>query len=220
MEKMNIKLGQVSKKTDGRWLNLFEIDFTNLKGNPGQWAFASRKANPTPGTAPLISDAVVIVPYLKVGRTWRLVLINEFRIPLGDYELAFPAGLPDAGESNATAAIRELKEETGLQVSRVVKTTAPLVSSAGLSDECVSMVFVECTGAPHVMNAEASEDIQVMVLDWAGVNAICEACLEDSPNKPKISAKTWPILFMHQAMGVIKPPVVAKKDKKNAKPTT
>ena len=50
----------------------------------------------------------------------RVVLIRQFRYPLGGYVYELPAGLVDPGENYHTAAIRELKEETGLKLEPIV----------------------------------------------------------------------------------------------------
>ena len=42
-----------------------------------------------------------------------LPVLRQFRPPVGSYCLELPAGLVDAGETAATAAVRELFEETG-----------------------------------------------------------------------------------------------------------
>lgn len=196
-----IKVGDVTKLTDSRWLNLFEVGYTLPNGKTGNWQFASRKPDPKPSTAPLTADAVVIVPLLKQGRQRRLVVLKEFRIPLGDYEYSFPAGLPDKNadgqvESWEAAAARELQEETGLKLTRVLVTSPPVISSAGLSDESVVMVVVECTGTPNTDAAEGTEDIQIEILDYDGV---CNLRRSGA----KISAKAWPILLMFEAIGKI-----------------
>ena len=67
----------------------------------------------------------------------KLVITREYRVPLDDYEVGFPAGLVDAGESVEQAVRRELKEETGLNLSRVICTSPPLYPSAGMTDESV-----------------------------------------------------------------------------------
>lgn len=56
------------------------------------------------------SGAVAVVPVLDDGR---LVLVRQFRYPVGKTLLEFPAGKLDAGESTLACAQRELREETG-----------------------------------------------------------------------------------------------------------
>ena len=45
-----------------------------------------------------------------------MVLIRQYRYALGGYIYEFPAGLVEAGEDFHQAAIREMKEETGLDL--------------------------------------------------------------------------------------------------------
>jgi ADP-ribose pyrophosphatase len=186
----------LKKLTDLRWLNLFEIEYQDKNGRRGKWEFVSRKAHPVPGPAPLESDAVFIVPILKTPVGNRLVAVREFRVPLGDYEISFPAGLMEPGENVETTARRELAEETGLTLTKVLAVSPPVVSTAGLSDESVAIAFVECTGNPGTAGAEHSEEIEVLILDYEAM-----ASLRRSP--AKFSAKAWCLLLMFEALGEI-----------------
>ena len=124
----------------------------------------------------------------------RLVLIREFRIPLGDYEYAFPAGLCESDP--VTDATRELLEETGLKLSGITDISPPLLSSAGLSDESVVMVYCECEGKVCQDGNEATEEIEVHLMDF---NEVCDLCVR----RTKFSAKTWPVLLMYKRLGKI-----------------
>ena len=58
--------------------------------------------------------AVMIIPLLEdPNGAIRLVLERQFRYPLGQVMIEFPAGKLDPGESIQTCAQRELREETG-----------------------------------------------------------------------------------------------------------
>lgn len=184
----------VSKLTDHKWLNLYDAAYSMSDGKIGHWTFASRKT-PQPGM-PLQADAVVIIPLLKDGHKRNLVTIKEYRIPLGDYEYGFPAGLYDNNETAEAVAKRELFEETGLKLTKVLYTSSACVSSAGLSDESVIYVVCECTGEVSTTNNEGSEDITVNVLDIEGVRSLCQ-----SGNK--ISAKALSFLLLFDACNKI-----------------
>ena len=58
--------------------------------------------------------AVMIVPLLEdAGGGLRVVLERQFRYPIGQVMIEFPAGKRDAGEALQLCAQRELQEETG-----------------------------------------------------------------------------------------------------------
>jgi len=188
-----ITVAKIQKITDYRWINLFSVDYATANGKKGNWIFASRKQQPKLGVESLIADAVVIVPILKNGQKRKLVTIKEFRIPLGDYEHSFPAGLYDQNETAEDVAKRELKEETGLDLTKILYIGPPCVSSAGLSDESVVYVVCECTGTVTTDGNEGSEDITVNILDLDGIRTL-RSGLE------KISAKALPFMLMFEAM--------------------
>jgi ADP-ribose pyrophosphatase len=54
--------------------------------------------------------AVAVVPILDDGR---LVMVRQYRYPVGKVLLEFPAGKLDPRESTLACAMRELREETG-----------------------------------------------------------------------------------------------------------
>ena len=182
---MDIK--KFHKLTRQKWLNLFDIEYRDKNGRKKSWQMASRHHEPKCMTDNFsIPDAVVIAPFHADQK--KIVLTREYRVPLGGYEYGFPAGLVDDGESIAEAARRELKEETGLQVTRIIKSSQPVYSSAGMTDESVAMVFVECTGrASNAANTD-SEEIEVMLASRAEVKALIE-----NP-EIKFDAKAWLVL--------------------------
>jgi ADP-ribose pyrophosphatase len=191
---MRILTETLKRLTDQKWINLFEVEYVQLAGRRAKWQFASRKETPQPGPGPLETDAVFIVPLLATATGPRLVMTREFRVPLGDYEHSFPAGLRDAGETIAETVRRELAEETGLHLTRIVTTSPAVVASAGLSDESAAIVFADCEGEPHTRNAEQAEDIEILLLDFD------EVCRLRRSNE-KFSAKAWLVLLLFESLG-------------------
>ena len=58
--------------------------------------------------------AVMVIPMLQDAQgNWRVVLERQYRYPIGQVMIEFPAGKLDPGESVGTCAQRELMEETG-----------------------------------------------------------------------------------------------------------
>jgi ADP-ribose pyrophosphatase len=191
-----MRVQKVEKLTDEKWINLFAANFEH-HGHSGRWVFASRKAAPYQGRGP--GDAVLIVPVLRLpGEPPRLVLEKEFRVPVGDYVLGFPAGLLEAGESVEDTVRREMIEETGLEVVKFKRVTQPLFSSSGLSDETAAMAFVDVRPSAQERPAlEGTEDIEVVLLDFAGVCKLCD------DRTILIDAKAWTVLYHYQQLGRI-----------------
>ena len=101
-----------------------------------------------------------------------VLLVEEFRPPIGQQSLCFPAGLSgDEGpESDAVAAQRELLEETGYEAAEMrYLFTGP--SSPGLTSETVS--FYLATGLRKVAQGGGvdSENITVHEVPLADVDA-------------------------------------------------
>lgn len=96
--------------------------------------------------------AVVILPILDDGR---LVLERQYRYPLQQVLLEFPAGKLDPGESGQAAAIRELAEETGYR-AREWARAGILHNAAAYSDEFIEIWFARglMQGERHLDHGE------------------------------------------------------------------
>lgn len=191
-----MKINNVKKITDCKYLNLFSITYKDQVNKEKQWIFASRSKRLNPlekdYTQP---DAVVIVPYHKQEE--KLVVIKEFRVALGGYQYGFPAGLVDKGESVEEAGKRELYEETGLIVTKKIKKSPAIFSSSGMTDESISLLYVECEGIPTSRFNEASEDIEVMLLSRKQASDIVH------DNQIRFDVKSWLVLNSFAAQGIL-----------------
>ncbi len=190
-----MQIHHIRQLTDLCHLNLFSVGYQDKVGREKVWVYASRlgpgDAGETRSNRP---DAAVVVPYHVTER--KLVIIREFRVVLGGYQYGFPAGLLDPGESVVQAGKRELFEETGLQLTRVLAQSPAVYSSSGMTDESVSLLFAECDGKPSSVHTEDSEDIQVILLSREEAARLLE--------KPEIrfDVKTWIVLKQFADHGV------------------
>jgi len=179
-----IEIKASKKLTHQKWLNLFDVKYVAKTGDEKSWQLATRKKKPKCVTGRYDQpDAVVIVPFHKAKN--KMVITREYRVPLSDYEYGFPAGLIDDGESVEQATRRELREETGLTVSRFIKMSPPIYSSAGMTDESVAMVYVECEGTPSNTGNTEFELIEVLLITPAEAFRMC------SDATLKFDAKAW-----------------------------
>ena len=191
-----MKINAVKKITTCDHLNLFSVNYNDRKNCDKNWIFASRSTHPNPLEQDFsLPDAVVIVPYHCHEK--KLVLIKEFRVVLGGYQYGFPAGLVDKGETIQESAARELKEETGLTVLEFKKISPPIYSSSGMTDESVSMVYVDCAGDPSNEGNTGSEDIQPIFVSPEEASAIC------NNDDLKVDVKTWLVLSVYGETGRI-----------------
>ena len=74
--------------------------------------------------------AVMVIPLLQTPDGLRVVLERQFRYPVQQVMVEFPAGKLDAGEDTLTCGQRELREETGY--------TASEWAHAGVIHPCIS----------------------------------------------------------------------------------
>jgi ADP-ribose pyrophosphatase len=188
---MDPRIRKTERIFSSRWLNLFESTVRN-DGKESKWIFSSRREKPySQSDKP---DAVIIVPLTAVNGETCIILTREFRVPIGVYEIGFPAGLVDPAEDSLTTARRELREETGYALKRVIAISPPqLYSSAGLTDETFQYVVAEAVPA-GTARLEPTEDIETLVLTFEEMNAL----LADNP---PISGKAWPFCFLYQQLG-------------------
>ncbi len=182
------------KLTNLKWLNMFDVAYVDKNGRNKSWQIATRARQPKCVSGRFTEpDAVVIVPFHTSEN--KIVITREYRVPLADYEYGFPAGLVDDGESIEQAVRRELKEETGLNLTRLISTSPPVYSSAGMTDESVAMVYIECNGRPSTAGNTASESIEI---DFVSPSQAARLC--DNPTL-KFDAKAWLVLYNYSKTG-------------------
>ncbi|MDO5133709.1 MAG: NUDIX hydrolase [Eubacteriales bacterium] len=168
---------EIIRQTQNKFLNMFEFKGINKVGHNFRYFVASRAE--TESDLKAVSgenhpDGVIM--YALYGeKKDRVVLIRQFRIPLGGYLYEFPAGLVEKGEDYRSSAVREMHEETGLEFTPVNADPmfeAPRFTTAGLTDESCCMVYGYASGEPSRKYLEEGEEIQIVLADRREVRRI------------------------------------------------
>jgi ADP-ribose pyrophosphatase len=103
--------------------------------------------------------AVAVVALLDDGR---VVLVRQYRYPLGKVLLELPAGKRDPGESTLTCAMRELREETGY-TAREWAYAGELHNAAAYSTESI-WVWMARGLQPGPLQLDVGEFVETVLM--------------------------------------------------------
>ena len=163
------KIGKIEKQTHNRFLNFYEMEAIHRDGTVSPYYVSSRAKETSELKAVTHrNDPDGVILYGVYGEQKdRVVLIRQYRYPLGGYCYEFPAGLVEPGEDMLEAGIREMYEETGLTFlpREAGSYSRPFFTTIGMTDESCGTVYGYCTGTPTNAHQEGSEDIQVILAD-------------------------------------------------------
>lgn len=173
------KYTKINKLSDNKFLNLFHLCALTDAGRPFDYFFVSRRREDKLKlyTKDIQAEGVVIYPICKEEPD-KIIMIRQYRYPLDDYLYELPAGLIDAGETPSQAAVREMKEETGMDFEVYDAGNAayrrPFFMGAGFTDESCNAVFGFASGASSREELEDTETIQVLIVDKHEAKRILE----------------------------------------------
>lgn len=105
-----------------------------------------------------------------------VILVEQYRVPLGARCLELPAGLvgdEEEGEEIEAAAVRELEEETGYRARRMV-TLGRFHASPGMSSEGFTLLRAEGLERTGEGGGTGGEEIEVHRVRLADVPALVE----------------------------------------------
>lgn len=171
------RIKKVSPLTKNPYVNLYYVEGENKKRKPIRYYVASRAKQQE--DLKLIShennlDGVIIYSVYGEKRE-QVVLVRQYRYSLDDYIYEFPAGLVEPGEDFHSAAVREMKEETGLELEVLEVDPAyerPYFTTVGMTDESCATVYGYAKGEPSLEYLEDNEELQVVLADRTEVQRI------------------------------------------------
>ncbi len=130
----------------------------------GRWEFASRTGS---------TNAVVIL----AEHDGRLILVEQYRVPVGARCLELPAGLVGDEDPDATVeetAVKELEEETGFTAARIERL-GDFYSSPGMLAESFALVRAHGVSRCGEGGGNEHEEIDVQLVAREDVGAFVEA---------------------------------------------
>lgn len=99
---------------------------------------------------------VTAIPILEDGR---ILLIRQFRYPIGDFILELPAGKLDSGQTPVDTVARELEEEIGYSAGSLTHACT-FYTTPGFSNESIHF-FIAKNLTPTPQRLEEGEHITV-----------------------------------------------------------
>ena len=151
-----MKLLRMKKVRDGRYLKDYELTYENKIGKEKVYEIVSLKELSDPES---LGAAVTGVSIAAVY-DGKLLLLKEFRMAIKREIYGLCAGHLEENETVEDCIRRELYEETGLDLKRIIKIFPPSFSTVTISDAKTQIAFVEAEGTISDEHMSANEQIK------------------------------------------------------------
>ncbi len=135
--------------------------------------------------------AVAVLPVLDDGS---LILVKQFRYPIGMELLEVPAGKLDEGESPEQCAKRELEEETGYKAEKI-EFLGCIFTTPGFSNERIYLYTAENL----IKTQQKLDHDEILKVEILKASEVVAMALKGEI----IDAKTLALIFLAKEKGVI-----------------
>lgn len=132
----------MEKVKDGKYLKNYELTYLNKVGREKKYEIVSRNDISGPEALGQKVSGVSIVAYYED----KMLLLKEFRMGVNRDIYNLCAGMLEAGESLEECIQRELYEETGLSLKKILTILPPSFAAVAFSDVKTQIAFVETEG--------------------------------------------------------------------------
>lgn len=139
-----LNLKEMKKLNEGKYLANYVLIYSNKANKEKTFELVSRNKNLTIETIGEKVAGVAIVAFHKTLN--KILLLQEFRMGANKTIINLVSGMTNKGETIEDCIKREFSEETGIKDITIKKVLKPAFSAVGMSDDKVTLVFVEMDG--------------------------------------------------------------------------
>lgn len=150
-----MKLKSFEKCYDGKHLKAYKLTYENKVGKDKVYEMVSRNDLNTAYEVASKVNGIAIVGFYK----GKMLLLKEFRMAVNSFIYNLCAGKIEDGETYEECANRELYEETGLKIKKIIDVLEPCYSAVAISDIKTRLVFVSLYGEISDHTSENEEII-------------------------------------------------------------
>ncbi len=152
-----MKFLRFEKVKDGKYLKNYEITYLNKNGREKKYEIVSRRelsGIEDVGGAP--SGVSIVATYED-----KLLLLHEFRMGVNRTIYNLCAGMIEEGESIEECIARELYEETGLKLKKILTILPPSYAAVAISDTSTYIAFAEVEGRERDVTDHSSDNEEI-----------------------------------------------------------
>lgn len=140
-----MKLTDFQKVKDGKYLKNYELTYLNRAGKEKKYEMVSRREiNDIDEIGKKLSGVSIVVMMDE-----KILLLKEFRMAVNKNVYNLCSGMIEEGETIEECVRRELLEETGLKLKRIIDILPPSFAAVAISDVKTQLVFVEVETIPE-----------------------------------------------------------------------
>lgn len=165
-----MKLLYLNEMDGGRYLHRYELVYENRAGKEKRYEMVSRRSIASPDDLGTASSGISMI----VTMNGKFLLLKEFRMAVNRTVYNLCAGMLNEDETIEECVKRELYEETGLSVKRIIKVLPPSYAAVAISDVMTNIVYVEAEGEISGSHASENEEIQAAFYSPAELEKMLE----------------------------------------------